>query len=75
MYLALISFTLVSGSSESVAPICIIVVGRHRLVEASEQSPCNIDGICLEAVCGASVHGGVEKVFQPRISMTFTGST
>jgi hypothetical protein len=38
------------------------VFGRHRLVVASEQSPCNIDGICLEAVGCASVHCGVEKV-------------
>jgi hypothetical protein len=48
----------------SVAPICIIVVGRHRLVEASELSPCSVDGICLEAVCGASVHCGVEKTLR-----------
>jgi hypothetical protein len=38
--------SLVSGSSESVVTICIVV--DDRLIEASELSPCNIDRICSE---------------------------
>jgi hypothetical protein len=38
--------SIVSGLSESVVTICIVVVGR--LIEASELSPCNIDRICSE---------------------------
>jgi hypothetical protein len=40
----------------------MIVVGCHRVVEASELSASNLDRISLEAVCGASVHCGVEEV-------------
>jgi hypothetical protein len=39
------------------------VVGRYGLVESSELSPCTVDRICLEAVYGASVHSGAEKVY------------
>jgi hypothetical protein len=40
--------SLISGSSESVAAIYAVVVGRHWVIEGSELSPCNIDRICSE---------------------------
>jgi hypothetical protein len=43
-----IRLSLVSGLCGYVAPICISVVGRHRLMESSELSPCIVDRICSE---------------------------
>jgi hypothetical protein len=62
VYLSRIQLSLVSGPCGYITPICISVVGRHELVESSELSPCIVDRICLEAVYGASVRSGVEKV-------------
>jgi hypothetical protein len=48
VYLSRIRLSLVSEPCGYVAPICISVVGRHRLVESSELSPCIVDRICSE---------------------------
>jgi hypothetical protein len=61
VYLSRIRLSLVSGLCGYVTPICISVVGRHRLVELSDLSPFIVDSICLEAVYGASIHSGMEK--------------
>jgi hypothetical protein len=60
VYLSRIRLSLVSGLRGYVASICISVVRRHGPVESNELSPYIVDRICLEAVYGASVHGGVE---------------
>jgi hypothetical protein len=44
----MIRFVLVNGSYDSVVPICVHVVGMYMLVEASELTPFNLDGICTE---------------------------
>jgi hypothetical protein len=47
VYLLGIRLSLVSGPCGYVAPVCISVVGRHRIMESSELSPCIIHDACI----------------------------
>jgi hypothetical protein len=47
VYFTMIRFVLVNGSRDSVVPICVLVVGMYMLVEATELTPDNVDGVCI----------------------------
>jgi hypothetical protein len=47
VYFTMIRFVLVNGSRDSVVSICVRVVGMYMLVEATELTSDNVDGICI----------------------------
>jgi hypothetical protein len=51
VYFTVIRFVLVNGSRDSAVPICIRVVGMYMLVETTELTPDNVDGICIVGIC------------------------